>query len=122
MIPALLADAVVAFHFCFILFAVFGALAVAWRWRLRWLHLPVLAWAAGIMALHGICPLTPLENHLRELAGQQGYDGGFIDHYLLPLIYPAGLTPGLQLAGAVLLVIFNGALYLWAWRRHHPRP
>ena len=122
MIYALLADAVVAFHFGFILFAVLGALAVAWRWRLRWLHLPVLAWAAGIMSLHGICPLTPLENQLRERAGLQGYDGGFIDHYLLPLIYPGGLTPGLQLAGAAVLLAFNGALYLWAWRRHHPRP
>jgi hypothetical protein len=121
MIYALLADAVVAFHFGFILFAVFGALLAVWRWKLRWLHLPALAWAAGIISLHGICPLTPLENHLRELAGQQGYEGGFIDHYLLPLIYPAGLTPTLQLWLAALLVGFNGALYLWAWRRHHPR-
>ncbi|HSW15400.1 MAG TPA: DUF2784 domain-containing protein [Solimonas sp.] len=117
---ALLADAVVLFHFGFILLAVFGALLVAWRWRLRWLHLPVLAWAAGIMVLHGICPLTPLENALRANAGQQGYAGGFIDHYLMPLIYPPGMTPSLQLAGAVVLVVFNAVLYLWAWRRHHP--
>ena len=117
MIYALLADAVVAFHFCFILFAVFGALAVAWRWKLRWLHLPVLAWAAGIMTLHGVCPLTPLENHLRETAGQAGYEGGFINHYLMPLIYPPGLTPQIQLMGAGALVTFNATLYLWAWRR-----
>lgn len=117
MIHALLADAVVAFHFCFILFAVFGALAVAWRWKLRWLHLPVLAWAAGIMTVHGVCPLTPLENQLRESAGQAGYEGGFIDHYLVPLIYPPGLTPGIQRALAALLVVSNLGLYLWAWRR-----
>ena len=117
MTYALLADAVVAFHFCFILFAVFGALAVVWRWKLRWLHLPVLAWAVGIMALHGICPLTPLENSLRESAGQAGYDGGFIDHYLVPLIYPPGLMPRIQLLLAAALVAFNVALYAWAWRR-----
>ncbi|AXQ31563.1 DUF2784 domain-containing protein [Solimonas sp. K1W22B-7] len=121
MLYALLADAVVAFHFCFILFAVFGGLLAAWRWKLRWLHLPALAWAAGIISLHGICPLTPLENHFRELAGQQGYAGGFIDHYLLPLIYPPGLTPATQLWLAVLLVTFNAGLYLWAWRRRPRR-
>lgn len=117
MTYALLADAVVAFHFCFILFAVFGALAVVWRWKLRWLHLPVLAWAVGIMMLHGICPLTPLENRLRDLAGQEGYEGGFIDHYLLPLIYPAGLTPAIQLLLAGALVAINVIMYGWAWRR-----
>lgn len=121
MIYAVLADAVVLFHFAFILCAVFGAMLAVWRWPLRWLHLPVLAWAAGIMLVHGTCPLTPLENLLRQRAGGQGYPGGFIDHYLMPLIYPPGLTPSLQLAGAILLLAFNGALYLWAWRRHHPR-
>lgn len=116
---AVLADAVVLLHFLFILFAVFGAALVVWRWRLRWLHLPVLAWAAGILMVHGLCPLTPLENSLRARAGQAGYDGGYIDHYLMPLIYPPGLTPGLQVVLASLLLALNLGLYLWAWRRHH---
>ena len=92
MIAAIAADAVLLLHALFIVFAVFGA-ALFWRWpRLVWLHAPALAWAAFVEFSGRICPLTPLENHWREAAGQQGYRGGFIDHYLMPLIYPAGLT------------------------------
>lgn len=117
---AFAADALLVFHLAFILFAVFGAALVVWRRRLAWLHLPALAWAVFIVASHGICPLTPLENEWRARAGQAGYEGGFIDHYIAPLIYPPGLTPGMQTALAIALAAWNVFLYGWAilrWRR-----
>lgn len=118
MSAALAADAVLVFHGLFIAFAVGGA-ALLWRWpRLAWLHVPAVAWAAGIEFSGGICPLTPLENSLRAAAGQQGYAGGFIEHYLMPLIYPAGLTRETQWLLGVGVVVLNTGLYgLWAWGR-----
>jgi hypothetical protein len=104
--PAVLADGVLVLHGLFIVWAALGALAV-WRWpRLALLHLPALAWAVWIEASGGVCPLTPLENSLRRAAGQAGYSGGFIDHYLGGVIYPTGLTRQTQwlVAGALLLI------------------
>ncbi|KPW24561.1 putative membrane protein, partial [Pseudomonas amygdali pv. aesculi] len=100
------ADAVVAFHLLFIVFVLFGGLLVVSRPWLALLHVPAVAWGAAVEFLHLYCPLTPLENTLRRTAGEQGYDGGFVEHYLIPLIYPVGLTPGIQLwlGGIVLLV------------------
>lgn len=116
MLPAVLADAVLALHFAFILLVIFGALLV-WRWpRLVWLHLPALLWGAGIELAGGICPLTPLENELRALAGQAGYRGGFIEHYLLPLIYPEALTRGVQVGLGLGVLVFNAVLYAALWR------
>ena len=118
MTAALAADAVLVFHGLFIAFAVGGA-ALLWRWpRLAWLHVPAVAWAATIEFSGTICPLTPLENSLRAAAGQQGYAGGFVEHYLLPLIYPAGLTRETQALLGVGVILLNTGLYgLWAWRR-----
>jgi hypothetical protein len=102
----LLANAVVVFHALFIVFVVCGGF-LAWRWRwVAAMHLPCALWGILIEYRGGICPLTPLENSLRARAGQQGYGGGFIEHYLLPVMYPAGLTPRVQvvLGTAVLLV------------------
>ncbi len=124
MNPAFLADVVVAAHFAFILFAVFGSLLML-RWRrLAWLHLPALAWAGGIMIVGGICPLTPIENRYRDAAGLQGYQGGFIDHYIIPVIYPPGLQHSTQLAGAAVLLSLNGTVYwhVWRSRRRKGRP
>ena len=107
----LAADAVALLHLAFVLFVVFGGLLV-WRWpRLVWLHLPAVGWGAWIEFAGGLCPLTPLENHLRQAVGEAGYAGGFIDHYLWPLLYPAGLTrEGQWMLGAGVLV-FNIVVY-----------
>jgi hypothetical protein len=113
----LAADAVLVLHLAFILFALFGGLlALCWR-RAPLLHLPAVAWAAFIEIDGGICPLTPLENHLRALAGQSGYAGGFVEHYLLALIYPAGLTREIQLVLAAVVLMVNLAVYRFVWRR-----
>lgn len=117
MMAGLAADAVLLLHLLFILFVVLGGLGVLCRRRLAWLHLPAAAWGAVVELYHLQCPLTPLENSLRRAAGEAGYGGGFIEHYLLPIIYPAGLTPEHQLwlGGAVLAI--NGAIYgLVLWR------
>lgn len=114
---ALAADAVLALHALFILFAALGGLLAAWR---RWwalLHLPAAAWAAWIELSGGICPLTPLENHFRRLAGGTPYAGGFIERYLLPLVYPPGLTPEVQWLLAAVLIALNVAIYAWVLRR-----
>lgn len=120
MVYGLLADAVVVFHLAFILFVLLGALLVV-RWhRWVWLHIPAVAWGMAVEFLHLYCPLTPLENSLRARAGAAGYEGDFVGHYLLALIYPAGLTPTIQLAlGAGVLIvnlIAYGTLML-RWQR-----
>ncbi|UVE19087.1 DUF2784 domain-containing protein [Pseudomonas sp. LS44] len=112
----LAADAVVVLHGLFILFVIGGGLLVLkWRWLLA-LHLPAVLWGVTVEALHLICPLTPLENHLRRAAGEAGYPGSYVDHYLLPLIYPAGLTPQVQLYLGALIVVINGLVYAHLWR------
>ena len=106
-----LADAVLVIHGLFIVWAAVGAIAV-WRWpKLAALHLPALAWAVWIETSGGICPLTPLENSLRRAAGQAGYSGGFIEHYLGAVIYPAGLTRQAQWLVAGVLLTINVVAY-----------
>ncbi|MDT8385960.1 MAG: DUF2784 domain-containing protein [Thiogranum sp.] len=108
MLYALGANAVLLLHLVFILFAVAGGLLVL-RWpRLMWVHLPAVAWAAAIEWFGWVCPLTPLENYLR---GPGGYEGGFIEHYLLPFIYPPGLTRDIQILLAVAVVAINLIVY-----------
>jgi hypothetical protein len=112
-----LATLVVLAHFAFILFVMFGGLlALRWRW-VPWAHIPCFVWGAGIEVVGGICPLTPLENFLREAAGEAPYMGTFIEHYILPVMYPAGLTRTVQLVLAVGLVALNVAIYAWVIRR-----
>jgi Protein of Unknown function (DUF2784) len=113
----LLADAVVVLHLAFIAFVLAGGFLVLARPRLAWVHLPAVAWAAYAECTSTLCPLTPLENALRARAGQAGYEGGFIEHYLIPLIYPPGLTPGTQLVLGAIVVAVNVGVYALAWRR-----
>ena len=105
------ADLVVALHFAFITFVILGGF-VAWRWpRVAWLHVPIALWGALIEFAGWICPLTPLENALRRSAGDAGYTGGFIEHYVIPVVYPAGLTPAIQVALGVGVLLVNGMAY-----------
>ena len=117
MTDRLLADAVVVVHLAFIVFVLLGGLLVLVRPRLAWLHLPAVLWGAYAELTATICPLTPLENLLRARAGDAGYEGGFVEHYLIPLIYPAGLTARTQLAIGVAVIVVNVAFYALAWSR-----
>lgn len=113
----LAADAVVALHVAFIVFAVAGGLLVL---RHRWvalLHLPAVAWVVYLELTGALCPLSPLENVLRARAGEGGYAGGFIEHYLLPIVYPAGLTADVQTWLGIGAFLLNAAVYAVAWRR-----
>lgn len=113
----LAADLILVLHLGFILFVVLGGLlALRWR-RAVWVHIPAALWGAWIEIAGWICPLTPLERSLRRSAGQAGYEGGFIEHYLIPLIYPRGLTREIQLGLAVLVVAANLVIYLAVRRR-----
>ena len=112
-----LADAVLVAHAAFVAFVVLGGLLVL-RWpRLAWVHLPVVAWGAGIEFTGGICPLTPLENGLRALAHEQGYAGGFVEHYVFGLLYPEGLTRDVQIVLGLGVLALNGAVYARLWYR-----
>ncbi len=111
MLYRLAADLLVLLHFSFIVFVIVGGLLVyKWHW-VAWLHLPAAAWGAIVEYRGWICPLTPWENRLRQLAGQEGYNEGFIEHYLLPVIYPSGLTRDIQLTLAVIVVVINLLIY-----------
>jgi hypothetical protein len=113
----LLADAVVLLHAGFVAFVLFGGLLVL-RWPgLARVHVPVVAWGAGIEFVGGICPLTPLENHWRRLAGEGGYPGGFVEHYVVALLYPDGLTRRVQLVLGGLVLAVNVAVYFAVWRK-----
>jgi hypothetical protein len=115
---SLLADMTVVLHGLFVLFVVCGGFAVL-RWpRLALLHLPAVTWGVTVELTGWVCPLTPMENHFRRLAGEVGYSGGFIQHHLEPLLYPLGLTAAHQLFLGLGALAINVAIYglLW-WRR-----
>jgi hypothetical protein len=110
-----LANLVVVVHLAFVLLVVFGVVLVR-RWpRFAWVHLPVASWGMLIEFAGWTCPLTPLENYLRRLAGQSGYAGGFIEHYVTALIYPAGLSRRIQIGLGVAVIVINLAGYWWLW-------
>lgn len=106
-----LANIVVTAHFAFIVFVMVGGLLVL-KWpRVAWLHLPAVLWGALVELMHWSCPLTPLENYLREKAGGVAYEGDFIMRHLLPIIYPDHLTPALQTVFGVIVIVVNGLIY-----------
>jgi len=112
----LLASLVVMIHLLFVLFVLFGGLLVL-RWRrIAWLHLPAAAWGVLVEFTGWICPLTPLEHWLRTQEGAAGYDGDFVLHYLLPILYPEGLTHNIQLILGALVLIVNIVIYGWIWQ------
>ncbi|HEY0787117.1 MAG TPA: DUF2784 domain-containing protein [Thermoanaerobaculia bacterium] len=111
MLYRIAADLVALVHFFFILFVIFGGILVVRNPRFGWFHLPIAIWGTLIEFTSWSCPLTPLENELRRRGGDAGYSGGFIDHYIMPVIYPPGLTRGAQLAIGCAVLLVNGLVY-----------
>jgi hypothetical protein len=121
MIYRLLADLVTLTHLAFVAFVVLGGLLL-FRWpRLTWLHVPAAVWGAFVEFTGRICPLTPLEIRLREAGGELGYSGGFVEQYVLPLLYPADLTTNIQLLLGVVVVVVNVVVYSLLVARHYRR-
>ena len=123
MIARLSADTVVLLHLGFIVFVALGGL-LALRWpRVAWVHLPAVVWGTLIELTGWVCPLTPLENRLRTTAGDPAYTGSFIDRYIMPIVYPAQLTRGIQVALGTAVIVINLAIYgavIIRQRRHNP--
>ncbi len=111
------ADLVLLVHLAFIGFVVLGGILVRRRRWVALVHLPCAVYGAAVELCGWICPLTPLENRLRALGGERGYAGGFIEHYLVPIIYPEPLTPRAQTLLGLLVAAGNVAVYAWALRR-----
>jgi len=118
MLYQMLADSVVLVHLVFVAFAVFGGLLVL-RWkRVVWVQIPAALWAALVEFAGWYCPLTPLENWLRAKAGEAAYRAGFIEHYILPVLYPAELSAGVQMILGGAVVAINILVY---WRVYRAR-
>jgi hypothetical protein len=113
-----LADLTVIVHLAFVVFVVVGGLLVLRRRGWVWIHLPAAIWGASIEWAGWVCPLTPLENWLRLRAGGSGYRGGFVEHYLLPVLYPSELARGTQIVLGGLVVVINVAFYSVVWKRY----
>ena len=117
----ILADLVLIFHLLFVFFVLFGGLLILrWPWMI-WLHLPAVAWGILVECSGWFCPLTPLENWLRRQAGAE-YEGDFVQHYLLHLLYPDRLTHQSQLVLGFVVLLVNISVYGWLWRRSHGMP
>src|SRR5215471_3746039 len=117
MLDRIAADAVLVVHLAFVVFVVAGG-ALVLRWpKLAWVHVPAFAWGALVEFNGWICPLTPLEVSLRKAAGESGYVGDFIEHYVVALLYPEGLTRTIQMAFGGLVVLINAAVYFLIARR-----
>ena len=117
MLYRVLADIVVVVHFAFVLYVVFGGLLVLrWRWT-AWVHIPALLWGVAVEAAGWICPLTPLEMELRAAAGSSGYAGGFVEYYIIPILYPYNLTRNIQWLLALALIGINVIVYGWVWSK-----
>lgn len=113
MIERTAADILVFLHLGFIVFVGLGGfLCLRWK-RVAWLHVPAACWGAAIEFRRGVCPLTPLEQRLRVAAGDAGYSGGFIEHHLIPIIYPSGLDAAFQFALGAFVVVLNLVIYGW---------
>lgn len=121
MVFAALAFVTVLLHLAFILFVIFGGFAVARRPRLAPAHLACAAWGAYVSLANRICPLTPLENWFRRRGGGAGYGGDFLEHYLLAIVYPAGLTATAQRWLGLAVIVLNAGVYAWILRGRRVR-
>ncbi|MCU7939960.1 MAG: DUF2784 domain-containing protein [gamma proteobacterium symbiont of Bathyaustriella thionipta] len=119
MLYSLGADLLLVVHLLFICFVIFGGfMLLKWRW-LIFVHFPSVVWGVLLEFNRWICPLTPLEQMLRKMGEQESYTGGFIQHYLLPVIYPSTLNENIQIVLGVLLILINVVIYLWVILKHH---
>ena len=112
-----LADFIVVIHFLFVVFVVSGGLLLLWSKKIAFVHIPAACWGAFIEFSGWICPLTPLENYFRYSAGRAVYEGGFIENYILPILYPSGLTREIQIILGTAVIVINLFLYLFVFRR-----
>jgi len=112
-----LADLILCTHAAFVFFVIFGGLLVLKRRWIAWLHLPAAVWGVTVEFSGWVCPLTPLENWLREQAGETGYRSDFVAYYLLPVLYPDDLTRDVQLMLGMAVLAINISVYGWLWRR-----
>ncbi len=120
MLSRVCADIVLLTHFAFVIFAVLGGFLVLWKSRAAWVHIPVVLWSSVVNLASWVCPLTPLENWFYARAGQSGYRGGFIEHYIEPLVYPAGMQRDMELIAGISVLAWNTVVYaivLVRWRR-----
>lgn len=108
-------------HFAFILFVLFGGFSLLYKRWLIWLHIPAMAWGAMLSFMGWLCPLTPLENTLRRAAGEAGYTGGFVAHYLVPVIYPEAYSQDFTVAAGIVVLVLNVAIYSYVFRHIHCR-
>lgn len=111
MTASIAADAIFLLHLCFIVFVVFGGLLVLKIPRLAWIHLPMVLWASVVNWIRWVCPLTPVENYLRQLAGQTTYNTGFIQNYLVPIIYPENMSYEAGVYLGLGVFVWNSLLY-----------
>ena len=107
----LLANLILVFHFTFVAFSVLGGSLVLWKRWIAWFHIPSVLWSSFVNLFSHVCPLTPLENRFRRLAGQAGYEGGFVQHYIAPLVYPGGMPRRLELVAGFSVLIWNAFVY-----------
>jgi hypothetical protein len=121
MLARVAADAVLGVHFAFVLFVLLGGLLVLRLAKLAWLHVPAVAWAAFVELSGRVCPLTPLENVLRQAAGDAGYAGDFLEHYIVAVLYPEALTRNLQVVFGAAVVLVNVAIYAVVLQRSRRR-
>ena len=117
MLYNFLANFVLVLHVFFVLFVLLGGFLVLWKPGVAWFHIPAVIWAASIEFFGWICHLTPLENMLRERGGAAGYDAGFIEHYLVPILYPASLTRLMQVGFGLIVLSVNIGIYFTVWSR-----
>jgi len=122
MFSKILADTVLLLHFAFVLFAVLGGIAVLFKRQAAWFHIPVVLWSSVINLGGWICPLTPLENYFLMQAGLKGYEGGFVQHYIEPLVYPGGMPRNFELIAGISIILWNVLVYAFVllygkWRR-----
>jgi hypothetical protein len=117
VVYSVLADLVVVLHLCFVIFVLLGGFLVLWKSCVTWFHIPAVIWGAALEFLGWTCPLTPLENLLRLRAGNNGYATGFVEHYMVPLIYPTAINRRMQTAFGIIVLAVNIIVYLALWQK-----